>query len=138
MLSNLYLITILGAMGAGVWHARLIKANKPIRHGLWLLLYAFVGGLLAAWLVGPYWAFPAAMGMAGLFSMWFRLTLNTRRGLLPSYMGPDPSDTSRKRSQYDLLCWRIAGRIDWPPVVVAITIESTASLLVAALYSLFK
>lgn len=126
MLSLLNLIAIFGAVAAGVWQARLITANKPIRHGRWLAAYIAIGYGSAFVAAGPWWGILALVGMAGMFSLWFRLVLNLERGLLPSYMGPDPAVGSAGRSKYDLLCWRFGAKLQWPPVLVAMGIEVSA------------
>lgn len=122
------IIAMFGAIAAAVWQARLIKANKPIRHGRWLALYLVIGYGIAFLQVGPLWGILAIVGMAGLFSMWFRLVLNLERGLLPSYMGPDPAFNSAGQSKYDRLCWHLGDCLGWPPVLVAISMELTAVL----------
>lgn len=134
-MNTLYILSIFAAYGMGSYQAKLIKANRPIRHGLWLTAL-IAGGYGIAWgTVGPWWALLALVGMGGLFSMWFRVVLNTSRNLLPSYMGPDASDTSGKRSQYDLLCWRIANKLGCWPIWVALTLEATAIISVQLIYN---
>lgn len=137
MLGTLYLLTISGAMLAAMRQASLIKAGLPIRHGRWLAVYVAIGVLLAVVIIHSWWSLLALIGMAGIFSMYFRIFLNALRGKLPSYMGPDATDTSATRSQYDLLCWRIANILMWPPYMVAICIESTAACGVALLFTFF-
>lgn len=128
MLSLLNLISIFGAVAAGVWQARLITANKPIRHGRWLAAYIAIGYGSAFVAAGPWWGILALVGMAGQFSLWFRLVLNLERYLPASYMGPNPALRTAGRSKYDLLCWRIGAKLQWPPVLVAMAIEVSAVL----------
>lgn len=135
MLNVLYLATAAGAFVSAWWQARLIKANRPIRHGLWLALYAALGYAASALAFGPWWALPAALGMAGVFSPVFRLFLNAARWLPLDYMGPDAA-TAKGRSRYDLLCWRMSLRLGVEPVSVAITLETSAAIGVAVLFAL--
>lgn len=133
MLSVLYLATAAGAFVSAWWQARLIKANRPIRHGLWLALYAALGYAASALAFGPWWALPAALGMAGVFSAVFRLFLNAARWLPLDYMGPPPA-TKKGRSMYDLFCWRVAMRIGTWPALVAFAMEGSAAIGVAVLF----
>lgn len=136
MLSTLYLLTMLGAIAAGEWQARLILANKPIHHGRWLVAYIAIGYGSAYVAVGPWWALAACVGMAGLFSLWFRMVLNARRGLLPSYMGPDPALGTDVRSRYDLFCWHLGTRLHWQPISVARCIEATAIICTSIFFAI--
>jgi len=122
----LNIIAMFGAIAAAIWQSRLIQANKPIHHGRWLAAYIIIGYGSASVAAGPWWGILALVGMAGMFSLWFRLVLNLERGLLPSYMGPDPAQGTASRSKYDLLCWRLGAKLQWPPVLVAMVIEVSA------------
>ncbi len=135
MLSVLYLATSAGAFVSAWWQARLIQANKPIHHGRWLAAYAALGYGMAAWSFGPWWALPAALGMAGVFSPVFRLFLNAARWLPLDYMGPTTA-TAKGRSRYDLFCWRMALRLRTNPAMVALAMEGSAAIGVAILFAL--
>lgn len=129
----LNIIAMFGAIAAGIWQARLILANKPIRHGRWLAVYFVVGYGAACVQYGPWWGLLALVGMAGTFSLWFRLVLNIERGLPISYMGPDPGIKSAGRSKYDLFCWHVGAKLKWPPVLVAMGMEVTAAIVIPAI-----
>lgn len=136
-MSALVILCIFAAYVMATYQAKLIKANKPIRHGLWLAALIVVGYGIAWAILGPWWALLALVGMGGMYSMWFRVVLNTSRNLLPSYMGPSASDTSSNRSQYDLLCWRIANKLGCWPIWVALTIEGTAVIGVQLIFNFY-
>lgn len=137
MLNALYIASALSGLGMAAYHAHLIRQDRSVRHGVWMAVW-FVAGVATATMglhhIG--WAVMALFGMAAVFSAVFRTTLNKLRGLPWSYMGPDLTDTSAKRSQYDLLCWRIAARLGWQPVAVALVLELSTAVLVATLMPL--
>lgn len=136
MIGTLYLITMGGAAAIALHQTNLIKANRPIHHKMWLTIYVVIGVALAWMDFGTtWWSLLALVGMAGIFSNTFRTYLNALRGLLPSYMGPNLSDTSAKRSQYDLLMWRIAARLKWRPFRVAQLLELGTALILALVFT---
>ncbi|MBS1939901.1 MAG: hypothetical protein JST38_03380 [Bacteroidetes bacterium] len=124
----LNIIAMFGAIAAAIWQSRLIQANKPIHHGRWLTAYVVIGYGSACLIYGPWWGLLALVGMAGMFSMWFRLVLNIERRLPISYMGPEPGIKSASRSKYDLFFWHVGAKLHWPPVLVAIGVEATAAI----------
>lgn len=126
---NPALIAIVLAYACAQVHAEMIAAHERIRHGLWLAGYIAVGYGIGYLLYGPVRGIFALLLMACVFSTWFRTFLNTRRGLLWSYMGPRPGVDSANRSRYDLLCWRIAERLGWPPVFVALAAETSVAVV---------
>jgi len=88
-------VLILLTIAIAYWHSRLIKAGRPILHGLW----AAVAGILIAagsWLVWPmlsghqFILFVIAQGCARL--VVFNVSLNLFRGL--SWLYTSPSTTS--------------------------------------------
>lgn len=112
--------------------AILIDHGRPIRHGLWLAAYLVVG-FLTTWMAMPTLALALLVlpGMAGVFSAAFRWALNDLRDLPWYYLGPDPANgPAPGRSTYDLLAWRIAGRLRCRPVAVALTVELGTALAV--------
>lgn len=85
------LILIVLTVGIAYWHSRLIKAGRPILHGVW----AFVAGVLiaaATWWVTHYLThlqvilFAIAQGCARL--VVFNISLNLFRGLSWKYSSP--------------------------------------------------
>mgnify|MGYP007089347243 CR=1 FL=1 len=137
MLSVLYLATSTGAFVSAWWQVRLIKANRPIRHGLWLAAYIVIGYGSAIFAAGPWWGILALVGMAGIFSINFRLFLNSLRGLPPDYMGP-PADVIRNRSRYDLFYWRLALRFNLSPALLAVSLEGLVSTIIILYFSLMR
>lgn len=75
------------------WHSRLIKANRPIRHGWWALLFAalVILGVITLNKVG---AFPLNAWKIGVFTLAcaigrlvvFNISLNYFRGLSLTYV----------------------------------------------------
>lgn len=135
MIATLYIITFVGAAATAMHQVGLIRRNQPIRHGGWLAVWLLAGCALA---LLDYrhlgWALLATVGMAGVFSWSFRSMLSHLRDLPFNYMGPSAEHAEASRSQYDLLCWRIAVRLGWPPVAVATVAEIGTALAVAIIF----
>lgn len=104
------LILIALTIGIAYWHSRLIKAGRPIRHGLWA---ALAGALIAAatWRVWPELSdlqlvlYVTAQGCSRL--VVFNVALNAFRGLSWKYTSPTTT------SVIDQLEGRLFGGRTW-------------------------
>jgi hypothetical protein len=90
------------------WHSRLIKAGRPIVHGLWGLLYAGLIGV-AIWLLWPAVALLShvsafALACAAGRVPVFNIALNFFRGLSWDYM------SATSTSIIDKIMLRLFGR----------------------------
>lgn len=127
-----YAAAFSAAWSVAIPQAILIDHGRPIRHGLWLAVYAVVG-FLTTWMAMPTLGLALLVlpGMAGVFSASFRLALNDLRDLPWHYLGPNPANgPAPGRSVYDLLAWRVAKRLRCRPVAVALTLELGTALAV--------
>jgi hypothetical protein len=66
------LIYLAITLGMAFWHFRLIKSNKPIKHGWWSLLAVAVAGLfgLIDWLYIPVMLMIRALVFSPALSLW--------------------------------------------------------------------
>jgi hypothetical protein len=90
-------------------HARLIKQNRPIRHGLWAC--AYMGAVVLSCVVFTWWYLPIlVLNRAVIFSP----VLNLRRGLPVNYISSSTTSVIDKlesrlfgRNWYKKMAWYI-------------------------------